>query len=237
MLWQRFELHQPYLTIALRKIAKTVSSQPNLGISQTNHGVAEAREKVTVLTGFCPFSELPGGWAWPLASCGGVPMEMTFRRGDNGNGCLPLKHFCQMDLSTWQFLSVVGYLYPFRSSLPRLMDTTSVKHSLAFELPSFLGSKAALEQKAESAQMCLQRCWLIVNRVLGCFCFSIFLCVHFMRPFQKEHSLLLTLSNSFILLLNLLLKINVLPFIVSFDNYFQFSFFVALLSYHWQITV
>lgn len=62
--------------------------------------------------------------------------------------------------------------------------------------------------------------------------FDIFLCVHFMRPFQKEHSLLLTLSNSFILLLNLLLKINVLPFIVSFDNYFQFSFFVALLSYH-----
>lgn len=78
-----------------------------------------------------------------------------------------------MDLFPWQFLPIVSYLYPFWSLLSRLMDTTSVKHSMAFELPSFPGSRAALEQKAESAQMCLQHCWLIVNRALGCFYFGV----------------------------------------------------------------
>lgn len=39
-------------TFIKTETVKTVSSQLNLGISQTSHGVTEARDEWTVLTGF-----------------------------------------------------------------------------------------------------------------------------------------------------------------------------------------
>lgn len=70
---------------SLRQTVKTISSRPNLGISQTNHGVTQAREGMTVLTGlffFFPFSQMPIG-ALTIGFCvEAFPGNDTFGRGE-----------------------------------------------------------------------------------------------------------------------------------------------------------